>query len=71
MFVTNTAAFSPESPTIDPAEARWANEELSALIAKVGSDSPVSLVLRQARLELMSLVPNEPAKVVGPFRIAA
>jgi len=71
MIVTNPSAFSPESPAIDTAEARWANGELEAMIARVGTDSPVSMVLRQARRELMSLMPCQPAKIIGPFRVAA
>ena len=71
MIVTNSSAFSPESPTIDASEARWASEELALLIARIGLDSPVSLVLRQARRELASLAPSANAEVVGPFRIAA
>ena len=71
MIVTNSSAFSPESPTIDVSEARWASEELALLIARIGLDSPVSLVLRQARRELASLAPSANAEVVGPFRIAA
>ena len=71
MIVTNSSAFSPEAPLIDASEARWASEELAALIAKLGLDSPVSMVLRQARREIVSLVPTANATVVGPFRIAA
>ena len=71
MIVTNPSAFTPEAPMIDVAEARWANEELAALIGKLGLDSPVSLVLRQARRELMSLVQSADSKVLGPFRVAA
>ena len=71
MIVTNNSAFVPESPTIDVSEARWASDEIAMLIAKLGLDSPVSLVLRQARRELASLVQSSHASVVGPFRIAA
>ena len=71
MIVTNHSAFAPESPTIDVSEARWASDEIAMLIAKLGLDSPVSLVLRQARRELASLVQSSNASVVGPFRIAA
>ena len=39
--------------------------------AEIGLDSPVSLVLRQARRELASLMQSANANVVGPFRIAA
>ena len=71
MIVTNNSAFAPESPTIDVSEARWASDEIAMIIAKWGLDSPVSLVLRQARRELASLVQSSNASVVGPFRIAA
>ncbi|HEY3788298.1 MAG TPA: hypothetical protein VGL71_05545 [Urbifossiella sp.] len=71
MIVTNASAFAPEAPSIDAAEARWASEELAALIDKIGADSPVSLVLRQSRRELMSLIHSANGTVVGPFRIAA
>ncbi len=71
MIVTNSRAFSPESPVIDASEARWASEELAMLIAKFGLDSPVSLVLRQARRELASLLQSAEPVVVGPFRAAA
>ena len=49
MIVSNPSALVPEAPTIDTSEARWASAELSAMIEKLGPDSPVSLVLRQAR----------------------
>jgi hypothetical protein len=71
MIVTNRSAFTPESPAIDVSEARWASEELAVLIRKLGLESPVSLVLRQARRELASLVQSGNAHVVGPFRVAA
>lgn len=70
MIVTNTSAFAPEAPAIDVSEARWASEELAALIARLAPDSPVRLVLRQARREIASLV-NDTATVIGPFRVAA
>lgn len=71
MIVTNPSALAPEVPTIDVSEARWASDELAALIARLGLDSPVSMVLRQARRELASLAQSAPATVVGPFRVAA
>ncbi|HJZ56918.1 MAG TPA: hypothetical protein VKE74_18255 [Gemmataceae bacterium] len=71
MIVSNPSALVPEAPTIDTSEARWASAELGALIEKLGPDSPVSLVLRQARRELASLAGSETATVVGPFRVAA
>jgi hypothetical protein len=71
MIVTNPALLAPESPTIDVSEARWAAAELAALIDRLAPDSPVALVLRNARRELTSLAQSGPATVVGPFRIAA
>jgi len=71
MIVSNHAALIPETPTIDPTEARWAANELAALIARLGPDSPIGLVLRQARREVASLAQAEAPVVVGPFRVAA
>jgi hypothetical protein len=71
MIVTNSSAFAPEVPMIDVSEARWAAAEIAALLGKIGPDSPVSLVLRQARRELASLTQSATATVVGPFRVAA
>jgi hypothetical protein len=71
MLVSNPSAFAPEIPTIDVSEARWAAQELAAMIDKLGPDSPVSMVLRQARRELASLTQSATATVVGPFRVAA
>ena len=70
MIVTNTSVLVPEVPAIDASEARWAAAELTVMIEKLGPDSPVAMVLRQARRELASLAPP-PATVVGPFRVAA
>jgi len=72
MIVTNRSALAPESPAIDVSEARWASDELAALIRHLGLDSPVSMVLRQTRRELASLIQSaDSAAVVGPFRVAA
>jgi hypothetical protein len=71
MIVTNSSAFVPEVPSIDASEARWASEELAALIEKLPADSPAGMVLRQARRELLSLVQSARGTVIGPFRIAA
>lgn len=71
MIVTNPSVFAPQSPAIDVSEARWAADELAALITRLGSDSPVALVLKHARRELASLAQDQTARVVGPFRIAA
>jgi hypothetical protein len=71
MLVSNPSAFVPEIPAIDISEARWAAQELAAMIDKLGPDSPVGMVLRQARRELASLTQSATATVVGPFRVAA
>jgi hypothetical protein len=71
MFVSNSSALVPDVPTIDLSEAHWAAAELTALIEKLGHDSPVSMVLRQARRELASLATCTGTSVVGPLRVAA
>ena len=71
MIVSNPSALVPEVPSIDASEAQWAAQELAAMIRKLGDDSPVSLVLRQARRELASLSQSATGTVVGPFRVAA
>ena len=63
------SAASPTSPTIDAAEARWAADQLGALIARVGDDSVAGLILRQARQELASLLQSADGEVIGPLRI--
>lgn len=60
---------SPAAAPIDAAEARWASEQLGALIARVGDDSVAGLILRQARQELASLVRSAGGEVVGPLRV--
>jgi len=64
-----SSATLPASPTIDAAEARWASEQLGALIARMGDDSVTGLILRQARQELASLVQSAGGEVVGPLRV--
>lgn len=74
MIVTNPSALSPQSPqfpAIDVSEARWAADELAALINRLGPDSAVTLVLKHARRELESLTQDTTARVIGPLRIAA
>jgi hypothetical protein len=69
MIVSNPSVFTPEAPTIDAAEARWAADQLALLLEQLDPDSPVSMVMRQARRELASLVQS--AVVIGPVRVAA
>ena len=71
MIVSNPSVLIPEVPTIDVNEAKVVAVELSALIAKLGPDSPVAMILRQARREVASLAQSATATVVGPFRAAA
>jgi hypothetical protein len=74
MIVTNTSVLLPEAPAIDISEARWAAEYLTLMIEKLGPESAVSLVLMQARRELVSLAQSAggtSATVMGPIRIAA
>jgi hypothetical protein len=71
MIVSDPSVLVPETPVIDPIEARWAVEYLSLMIEKVGPDSPVGMVLMQTRRELASLVQGMRPRVMGPLRIAA
>lgn len=71
MIISDPSVLSPELPAIDISEARWAVEYLSLMIEKLGPDSPVSMVLMQARRELTSLTQSASATVMGPLRIAA
>ncbi len=71
MIISDPSVLIPEAPAIDISEARWAVEYLSLMIEKLGPDSPVSMVLMQARRELASLTQSAGTKVVGPLRIAA
>jgi len=75
MIVTNPALLVSEAPTINLAEARRVGAELAAMIDGIDPDSPIALVLRNARRELMSLMQSAggPASgtVIGPCRIAA
>ena len=71
MIISDPSVLSPELPTIDVSEARWAVEYLGLMIEKLGPDSPLSLVLVQARRELTSLIQSAGASVAGPLRIAA
>jgi hypothetical protein len=71
MIISDPSVLVPEAPTIDISEARWAVEYLSLMIEKLGTDSPVGMVLMQARRELTSLTQNTRGTVVGPLRIAA
>ena len=71
MIISDPSVLVPEAPAIDIAEARWAVEYLSLMIEKLGGDSPVGMVLTQARRELTSLTQSAHGTVIGPLRIAA
>jgi hypothetical protein len=73
MIVTDPSVLAPEAPAIDITEARWAVEYLSLMITRLEPDSPVCMVLKQARRELVSLTQSAaaPGTVIGPLRIAA
>jgi hypothetical protein len=71
MIVSDPSILVPDAPAIDISEARWSVEYLSLMIERLGTDSPVSMVLMQARRELMSLTQSPSARVIGPLRIAA
>jgi hypothetical protein len=71
MIISDPSVLVPEAPAIDIAEARWAVEYLSLMIEKLGPDSPVGMVLTQARRELTSLTQGARGAVIGPLRIAA
>jgi hypothetical protein len=73
MIVSDPSVLVPEAPAIDIAEARWAAEYLSLMIDRLDPDSPVCLMLTQARRELVSLTQSSvtPGTVFGPLRIAA
>ena len=71
MIVTNPALLVSDVPTVDFSEARRVAAELAAMIERVDPDSPIAIVLRNARRELASLAQSATGTVVGPFRIAA
>jgi hypothetical protein len=71
MIISDPSVLVPEAPVIDISEARWAVQYLSLMIDKLGPDSPVGMVLMQARRELASLAQSASATVMGPLRIAA
>ena len=71
MIISDPSVLLPESPVIDVTEARWAVEYLTLMIDRLGTESPVAMVLMQARRELASLARSPSAQVTGPLRIAA
>jgi hypothetical protein len=71
MIVSNPSVFVPEAPEIDITETRWASEYLSLMIEQLGPDSPVSMVLAQARRELLSLSQSADTQTKRTLRIAA
>lgn len=61
----------PTSPSIDAVQALWAMRELDNMIEQLGGDSPVAMVLRHARREIVSLTASIPGTILGPLRVAA
>ena len=57
MARTNTSA--DEFPFFNLAHAKWVAGVLSMLIAVVGKESLLGLILRQARFEIKSIVEDE------------
>lgn len=62
---------TPIAPAIDEVQALWAMRELESMIEQLGGDSPVAMVLRHARREIVSLTTATAGTVIGPFRVAA
>lgn len=50
---------APSKPMIDSAEAQQILEVLGALVDVLGQDHPASIVLQQARSEIVSLALSE------------
>lgn len=73
MILSNPGVLLPDMPEVDTQEVRWAIEYLTLMIARVGADSAIGMILRQARRELQSLVAESEAEPVGvgSLRIAA
>ncbi len=52
---------SHETPFVNVSHARWVTRVLNMLIAVVGRESLLGLILRQTRTEIGSIVPDEKA----------
>ncbi|HEY2784690.1 MAG TPA: hypothetical protein VGJ05_06900 [Fimbriiglobus sp.] len=61
----------PLTPSIDAGEAREAAEEIAYMIRRLGPDSLVGTVLKQAVRELRSLEQSAAGTALGPYRVAA
>jgi hypothetical protein len=65
--MARTKPFHEETPFFSLPQARWVLGVLSMLIAVVGRDSLLGLILRQSRSEIASLVRQEgPARAAHP-----
>lgn len=53
-MATMNATF-PMTLSINSTEAQWAVKEITAILNRIEPDSPIALVLRQTRSELVSL----------------
>jgi len=73
MILSNPAVLLPDIPEVDAYEVNWAIEYLTLMIARVGNDSAVGMILRQARRELQSLLKENQVEgtVIVPLRISA
>jgi hypothetical protein len=59
--MARTTSPSREAPFLNVSQAGWVVRALTMLIAVVGRDSLLGLILRQARSEITSVVqPDEP-----------
>jgi hypothetical protein len=54
-----------DAPFFNLPQARWIGRVLGMLIAVVGRDSLLGLILRQARSEIASVIQDESPKAVG------
>jgi hypothetical protein len=65
--MARTKLFHDEAPFFSVPQARWVLGVLSMLIAVVGRDSLLGLILRQTRSEIAGLVRDEgPARAAHP-----
>jgi hypothetical protein len=57
--MAKTLPISDESSFFNLSQARWVTRVLGLLIATVGKESLVGLILRQARSEIVTIVRHE------------
>lgn len=56
-----TTPIMPITLKINATEAHWVVKEITAMLNRIEPDSPISLVLRQTRNEVMSLAASAEA----------